>query len=172
MAMTQRQRRLALTAHVATSVGWLGAVASFLGLAVAGLTSGNAQTTRSSYLAMGVTGWYVIVPLCLATLATGVACSLGTTWGLLRHYWVVVKLAITAASTALLLLHMGQIGRVADLAAGPDWSPADARGVGIQLVVQSGAAVVALLAATALSVLKPQGRTRHGQPGPRAASVC
>jgi hypothetical protein len=38
MAMTPRLRKFALTAHVTSSVGWLGAVAAFLALAVAGLT--------------------------------------------------------------------------------------------------------------------------------------
>jgi hypothetical protein len=36
-SMSPERRNLALTAHVACSVGWLGAVAGFLALAVAGL---------------------------------------------------------------------------------------------------------------------------------------
>ena len=32
-------RKLVLTAHIVSSVGWLGAVAGFLALSVAGLTS-------------------------------------------------------------------------------------------------------------------------------------
>ena len=104
--MSPRVRQVALTAHVTASVGWLGAVAAFLALAVAGVASGDEQRVRGAYVAMELTGWYVIVPLSLASLLTGLVQSLGTTWGLVRHYWVLVKLLITVAATFLLLLHM------------------------------------------------------------------
>lgn len=64
-------RKFVLTAHITFSVGWFGAVAGFLSLAVAGLTSMNAQMVRSAYLAMELIGWFVIVPCSLASLLTG-----------------------------------------------------------------------------------------------------
>lgn len=72
---------------------------------------------RGAYLAMEVTGWYVIVPLAFAALLTGLVQSLGTTWGLFRHYWVLAKLALTALATLLLLLHMRVAEQVAHTAA-------------------------------------------------------
>ena len=59
MALTPRLRKLALTAHVTSSVGWLGAVVAFLALSVAGLTSHDPQTVRGAYLVMELTGWVV-----------------------------------------------------------------------------------------------------------------
>lgn len=91
MIMTPGLRKFALTAHVTSSVGWLGAVAGFLALAVAGLTSHDAQKVRAAYLAMELTGWFVIVPLSIASPLTGLVQSLGSTWGLFRHYWVLIK---------------------------------------------------------------------------------
>ena len=41
---------------------------------------------RGAYLAMDLIGWFVIVPLSLASLLTGLVQALGTTWGLFRHY--------------------------------------------------------------------------------------
>ena len=93
--MTPRLRKFALTAHVVSSVGWLGAVAAFLALAVAGLTSRDAQVVRAAYLAMDLIARLVIVPAALASLLTGFVQSLGTPWGLFRHYWVLAKLLIT-----------------------------------------------------------------------------
>ncbi|HYR11547.1 MAG TPA: hypothetical protein VEQ60_27440, partial [Longimicrobium sp.] len=75
-------RKLALTAHVACSVGWLGAVAGFLALAVAGLASRDPRTVAAVYPAMELITMYVIVPLSLASLLTGLIQSLGTPWGL------------------------------------------------------------------------------------------
>ncbi len=83
--MTPRIRKFALTADVTSSVGWLGAVAGFLALAVAGLTSQDAQMARAAYLATELTGWFVIAPLRLASPLTGLVQSLGTTWGLFPH---------------------------------------------------------------------------------------
>ena len=62
---------------------------------------------------------YGIVPLSLATLLTGVIQSLGTPWGLFRHYWVVVSLVVTAFATVVLILHLGTVRELAELARDP-----------------------------------------------------
>lgn len=159
--MTPLVRKFSLTAHITASVGWLGAVAAFLALAVAGLTSHDAQLVRAAYLAMDVTGWFVIVPLGLASLVSGVIQSLGTTWGLFRHYWVLLKLVITVVATSL-LLHMQPTSRIARVAAETALSSGDLRELRAQLVADAGAAVIALLVATTLAVYKPRGVTRYG----------
>lgn len=89
MTMPPALRRFALVTHVSASVGWLGAVVAFLALAVIGVTSRDPQRAQSAYLMMEPIGWYVIVPFNLASLVTGLISSLGTTWGLFRHYWVI-----------------------------------------------------------------------------------
>ncbi|HYN09782.1 MAG TPA: hypothetical protein VES67_20535 [Vicinamibacterales bacterium] len=162
MTMTPRLRKFALTAHVTSSVGWLGAVSAFLALAVAGLTSRDAQMVRADYLAMELIGWFVIVPLSLASLCTGLIQSLGTEWGLFRHYWIVVKFLLNIGATILLVVHMQPTGRIADVAAETTLSSADLPGLRIQLVADAGAALLVLLAATTLSVYKPWGLTRYG----------
>ena len=157
MTMTARVRRFALTAHVSASVGWLGAVAGFLALAAAALMSQDPQLVRATYLAMEVTGWFVIVPLSLASLPTGLVMSLGTEWGLFRHYWIVVKLVITFLATILLLVHMQPVGHLARVVAETTLARGELAGLRVQLVADAAAAVLALLIATALSVYKPRG---------------
>src|SRR5262245_7131050 len=98
-------RKFALIAHITCSVGWLGADAAFLALAVAGLTSQDAQLVRAAYLAMGLIAWFVIVPLAFASLLSGLVQSLGTRWGLFRHYWVLVKFLIAIFAATVLLIH-------------------------------------------------------------------
>src|SRR5579859_3737107 len=117
MTMTPGLRKLGLTAHVVSSVGWLGAVAAFLALALLGLTGRDGPSVRAAYLAMDRVTWLVIVPFCLASLVTGIVQSLGSPWGLLRHYWVVLKLGLTLLGTGLLLLHTQVIARAANVAA-------------------------------------------------------
>src|SRR5262245_66535041 len=87
LLLTPTLRKLALTAHIISSVGWLGAIGGFLALAVAGLTCRDARIVGAAYLGMELTAWFVIVPLAFASLVTGLVVSLGTHWGLFRHYW-------------------------------------------------------------------------------------
>jgi hypothetical protein len=152
-----------LTTHITFSVGWIGAVAVFLVLAITGLTSKDIQLARSSYLAMDLSAWFVIVPFCLASLFTGIVQAIGTKWGLLKYYWIVVKLFLTIASTILLLLHMKPISYLAEVAADPSFSNAQQSGQVIDLITKAGAAILVLLAITTVSVYKPWGKIQWAQ---------
>lgn len=156
-------RKAALTVHIVSSVGWLGAIAAFLVLAIAGLTSPDPQLARAAYVSMNLVGWTVIFPLSLASLLSGIVQGLGTVWGLVRHYWVLIKIVITALATALLLVHLKPVTAMAEMALAADLGPSDMNGLRIQLVADAGAAILALLVTSVLSIYKPRGLTRHGQ---------
>src|SRR4029453_19286251 len=163
MALTPRLRKLALTAHVTSSVGWLGAVVAFLALSVAGLTSQDPQTVRGAYLVMELTGWVVLVPLSLASLATGLVCSLGSAWGLFRHYWVLFKLLINRVATIVLLLYMQTLEHLGDVAAATSLSGTGLRGLrDPSPVLHAAAALLLLVAATTPAIYKPRCMTRYG----------
>jgi hypothetical protein len=163
MTMTSPFRKFALTAHVASSVGWLGAVASFSVLSIAGLISEDAEIVRGVYLAMNVIGQFMIVPLAFASLLTGLVVALGTQWGLFRHYWVLLKFVITIFATILLLMHMQPVRLLAHIVRETTLFSADVGRLQIQVVGDSGAALLALLVNVTLSVYKPRGMTMYGQ---------
>jgi hypothetical protein len=163
LIMTPGLRKFGLTAHVIASVGWLGAVLSFLVLAIVGLTSPDPEAVRSAYLAMEVMTRLIIVPLCVASLLTGIVQALGTPWGLFRHHWIVAKLFINVVSTILLLVHMRPITHLGHRAAAIVFASSDFRSVRLQVAIDAGAALVGLLVATLLAVYKPKGLTRYGQ---------
>ncbi|MET7426070.1 DUF2269 domain-containing protein [Dactylosporangium sp. NPDC005555] len=153
-------RKAVLTAHVAASVGWLGAVAASIALALAALTSPDLRVVRAAYLAMDMLGWSVLVPISVASLLTGLVQSLGTVWGLVRHYWVLFKLFINVVATAVLLLYTQTLGLLADRAADPASTLAQLRGP--SPLVHAGAGLLLLVGATVLSVYKPRGVTGFG----------
>ncbi len=155
-------RKFMLTAHITFAVGWIGAVACFLALAIAGLTSQDAQIVQAAYLAMELIARFIIVPLSFAPLLTGPILSLGTPWGLFRHYWILVKLVITVLSTIIMQLHIQPIGLLAAAAAKTTSISADLHSMQVQMVVASTAALVALLVEMALAVYKPKGMTPYG----------
>jgi hypothetical protein len=153
---------LGLTAHITFSVGWFGAVAGFLALAIVGVNTLDSQLVRSSYLSMDLIAWFVIIPLCLGSSLTGVIQSLGTPWGLFKHYWVAVKLIMTIIGTVILLAHMQPISYLADVASKQVLSYSDLRGLRMRLIFDAGAALLVLLGTITLSVYKPWGKTKYG----------
>jgi hypothetical protein len=161
--MTPRLRKFALTAHVASSVGWFGAVASFLALAVAGLTSQDAEMVRGTYFAMELAGWYVIMPFCLAALLTGLVMSLGTRWGLFRHYWVLMKFLISLIAALILFGFTQTLGSLGELAANRTLSIDELRTLNQSPALHSGGGLLALLVTTILAVYKPWGMTPYGR---------
>lgn len=160
--MSPGLRKLALTIHVIASVGLLGAIAAFLVLSVAGLAGRDPQTVRAAYPAMALIARLVVTPLALAALVTGLIQSLGTAWGLFRHYWVLIKLLMTLFATAILLVKLDLIDQAARLASETILARADLRAVGIQLLVHAAGGLLVLLVPAVLSIYKPQGLTRYG----------
>jgi uncharacterized membrane protein len=153
-------RKVTLTVHVMSSVGWLGVVATFLALSVIGLTSRDAQTVRRVYLVMEAAARLVLLPFALASLLTGVVSSLVSPWGVFRHYWVVAKLVLTALATLVLLIYMGTFRLMADLAADPGVDLAGMRNASPAL--HAVLALLVLLSTTGLAVYKPRGMTSYG----------
>lgn len=163
MIMPPRLRKIMLMAHVSSSVGLLGAVAAFLVLAVTGLTSSDAGLVRAVYPATDLVARLVVVPLAVAALLLGVAESLGTSWGLVRHYWLIAKLLLTATAVVVLLLQLPTIEGVAEAALAGPLQPGDLRDARLALVVHSSGGLTVLLLPVLLSIYKPRGRTRFGR---------
>jgi hypothetical protein len=158
-------RRLALTVHLTCSVGWIGAAIAYLALGVWAATARDAEAVRAAWTAMEVTGWWAIVPLALAALASGVVISLGTPWGLFRHYWVLISLALTALCAVVLVLHMPTVSATAamlrGMGAAPGAAPMSHGGVGGDLF-HPAAGLIVLLTVAVLNVYKPRGLTPYG----------
>jgi hypothetical protein len=159
--MTPAIRKLALTMHVTSSVGWIGAVLVFLALAVVGLRTEDAATVRGVYLVMEHAAWLTLVPFACASLATGIVVSLIIPWGLFRHYWVVFKLLITAFATMVLMMYMATFRQMAAAAADSAIGLDGLRNP--SPVLHAVLALLILLVASVLAIYKPQGVTPYGR---------
>jgi hypothetical protein len=159
MPMRPALRRATLAAHIVCSVGWLGAAGAYLALGVAAEVNIQPQIVRAAWIGMELSGWFVIVPLACLALLTGLVLSLGTPWGLFKHYWVVSALVLTTLSLALLLLHMPSVTTLAGLARTAD--DAAVRRLGGD-VLHPALGLLVLIVITVLNVHKPRGLTRTG----------
>jgi hypothetical protein len=165
MTISTRTSKLILTSHITSSVGWLGAVAVFLALAITALTSQDLPLVKACCLAMDVCTWLIILPFCLTSLFTGIIQATLTKWGLFKHYWIVVKLFLTLASTLLLFLHLQPISYLAGVAREASFSNTLYAGQLISIISKAGAAVLVLIALTTISVYKPWGKIQSIQNG-------
>jgi hypothetical protein len=163
MTLTPGLRKVALIVHLTVSVGWIGAVVVFLALVVAAMTSQDAQTLRAAWIAMDLTGSFTIVPLALGSLLTGLVMSLGTKWGLFRHYWVLISLVLTILAIVILLGNMQTVSFFAGLAAETDRADVGALRSGLRgELLHAGIGLLVLLVIQVLNVYKPRGLTPYG----------
>lgn len=151
-------RRALLVVHVAVSVSWLGLSLGLLTLSIAGYTAGSPEMAAVAYRAMKIFSDWLVLPIALVTLVSGLVLSLGTSWGLARHHWVFTKFWLTVVTVLLSVfsLRPGIDDLAADAAAGtpvPD----------VNLLVAPAVATATYLFITAISVLKPWGLTRRGR---------
>jgi hypothetical protein len=153
-------RKAALAIHLTVSVGWIGGVVAYIALGLWAITTTDDQSIRAAWAAMDTIGWYAIVPLAVAALATGLLMASGTRWGLFRHYWVIISLILTLIAVVVLLLHMPDVTATAEFAANAS---------GDQLTDLGGdlahptIGLALLLVVQTLNLYKPKGLTRHGR---------
>ena len=163
MTLTPGLRKFVLSVHLTVSVGWIGAVAAYLVLVVAAMTSQDTQSLRAAWIAMELTGRFAIVPLALASLLTGLVISLGTKWGLFQHYWVLISLVLTIFATVVLLLHMQTVSAYAGIAVETDSANVGGLRGGLSgELLHAGVGMVVLLMIQVLNVYKPRGMTPYG----------
>lgn len=157
--LSRPARRALLVVHVVVSVGWLGLTLCLLALGIAGAASGSAETAEAAYRAMKIFGDWLIAPISLASLLSGVALSLGTPWGLARYRWVATKfwLTVPAAGASIFALRAEIASAAADASAGRTVPSS------VDLVIAPSVALGVYLFLTAISVLKPWGLTARGR---------
>jgi hypothetical protein len=111
---------------------------------------------------MSLTAWFVILPLSIASLTSGLVQALGTAWGLLKHYWVLAKLLLTIVATVVLLSKLAPISALAQAAADINFSTADIFQSRLSLLIHAAGGLVVLLAAASVAIYKSAGLTRFG----------
>ncbi|MFI6503418.1 hypothetical protein [Nonomuraea typhae] len=161
MRFAPRTRKIALIAHIVAMSAWIGLDLALGVLVLTAVSTGNPAAYQAAHL-IGV--WPMLIAS-LLTLATGILLGLGTRYGLIRYWWVAVKLAVNVLMSALLYFSLrpglytaAEYGRrlaAGDTAAQPPE----------QLLYPIFVAPALLLFAVVLAVVKPWGRlSRRGDP--------
>jgi hypothetical protein len=159
--LSARARKLTLLVHIAAAGAWLGLDLVLGILIVTGLTSGDPTAAAASALSLAAFATWPLVAVGAVTLASGVLLGLGTKYGLVRYWWVLVKLVVNIVLVTLVVVLLwpgiasaAEAGRTAiadDTALAVRWNMV------FPPIVSSTAVIVAMT----LAVFKPWGRVRR-----------
>jgi hypothetical protein len=153
--LPRRLRVALLTVHIVMSVGWVGLLGALVAMEVIALATVNPLERAGIATAMAAMTVWVLVPVVFASMTSGLVLALFTPWGLTRHWWVLAKcgiaVVVTVVALALLLPQLHQI------------IAGDGEPIRMLTLIARSAALLLLLVATGLSVVKPWGKTPRGR---------
>lgn len=168
--MPKRVRKIMLVLHVATSVSWLGLTIGDIALGLTAITTDDPETQHAMFMALGVIGGVLLLPIAWLAYLTGLLGAVGTQWGLVRHKWVLTKFVLTTVTVLLTTFSF-----VPGVLAAADTARAAAPGELVSLDGGTSGLISAGIVSGSiytlcviLSVIKPWGRTRWGRGKPEA----
>ena len=165
MPLGRRLRRTVLVTHIISASAWIGIDVVVAILVATSFVSNDAQTQAVAYQALGIVAVWPMFVAGAACLVTGILLGIGTKYGLVRMWWVAIKLCLNVVLATVILAvlrpglnELGAYGR--DVLAGASPNPVDTS----SLVFPPTVSLTALTVAVVLSVFKPWGRIRKGSP--------
>lgn len=165
MRLSRRARRFTLFLHLLVALSWIGVDLVLGVLSFTGLTTDDPRTMAIAYTGISMFGVPLLLTLGLSTLATGAVLGLGTRYGLLRYWWVAVKLVLNLVLTALVLVALRptlQDGAAASAVVDATL-PDRLSQVRFNMVFPPLVSTTALVFAAWLGTYKPWGRIRSEQ---------
>ncbi|MDR2987099.1 MAG: hypothetical protein LBV34_19900 [Nocardiopsaceae bacterium] len=161
LPLSRGWRKAVMVTHIVSAGAWIGVDVIVAVLVLTGRFGGDLAFRSLAYRALAA---FVVWPMLvsgLTCLVTGLLLGLATKWGLLRYWWVVIKLALNLLLCTLILLvlqpgmdEVAQYGR--DLLT----NHADPAAV-TNLFFPPAVSLSTLTLATALAIVKPWGRVRR-----------
>lgn len=102
--LPRRWRKAVLITHIISGIGWIGVDLALLPLVITGLTSDDGETVAATYRAIATLVPWTVPALSLLIVSSGVLLGLGTKWGVLRYWWVAIKLVISLLLVTLVFV--------------------------------------------------------------------
>lgn len=176
--LRKRPRKALVAAHVISSASWVGIGVVFVAMSVVALTTSDIHAAEVTYELMETFDQTLLPWANFAATLTGIALGLTTKWGLLRYWWVAIKLVIslTILVMAFGFLHDATVAAAEQAAhlAATGGTVAEIDGNSDVVLWGFTTALFNLVAAMLLSLYKPGGMTPRGRrtaAGPRRKPV-
>lgn len=159
MRLGKRGHKTVLLVHILSAGVWIGLDAAMVVLVCTAQLSTDPRTATLSYGVLHLLAVWPMLTSGVVCLVSGVLLGLGTKYGLLRYWWVAVKLVINVVVCVLILFAL-RPSVLAVAAYGTAAAPANAANTATSLIAPAIVSPTALLVAMTLSVFKPWGRIR------------
>jgi hypothetical protein len=156
-----RTRKSFLVVHIVSAGAWIGIDVVIAVLVFTALFSDDNDTKVLCFRALELFAIWPLFIVGLLSLASGVVLGLGSKYGLVRYWWVAVKLALNILLTAVVLVGLRPV--VAEAAEqGRLFADGGAASLAVNdLIYPPIVSPTALLIAVVLAVFKPWGRIRR-----------
>jgi hypothetical protein len=143
-----RTHKGVLVVHIVSAGVWIGIDVVMAVVIFTALLADDDNTKALCYRALELFAVWPLLTAGLVCLASGVVLGLGTKYGLVRYWWVAIKLVLNIVLTALVPIALRfAAGEPASLVVG-------------NLIFPPIVSPTALLLAVVLAVFKPWGRIR------------
>lgn len=158
----RRSRKGALVVHLVSAGTWIGIDVVLAILVFTALLADDVHTAALCYQALELFALWPLFLTGLVCLASGVVLGLGTKYGLVRYWWVVVKLVINIAFVALVPLALRpSVSAAAEYGRQLTMGQPPVPDAITNLVFPPIVSPAGLLIAVILAVYKPWGRIRR-----------
>ena len=155
-----RTRKGILVVHIVSADAWIG-IDAVMGVVVfTALLAEDDNTRALCYRALELFAVWPLLTTGLVCLASGVVLGLGTKYGLVRYWWVAIKLVLNIVLTALVLVALRpEVTKAAEQ--GRQFAAGETASLTVgDLIFPPIVSPTALLIAVVLAVFKPWGRIR------------
>jgi hypothetical protein len=158
-----RTRKVVLVVHIVSAGVWIG-IDVVMGVVIfTALLADDEYTKALCYRALKLFAVWPLLTTGLVCLASGVVLGLGTKWGLVRYWWVAIKLVLNIVLTALVLVAL-RPGVTEAAEQGQRFMAGEAASLAVgDLIYPPIVSPSALLIAVVLAVFKPWGQIRKGR---------
>jgi hypothetical protein len=159
-------RKGVLVVHIVSGGAWIGIDVAMGVVIFTALLAEDGNTRALCYRALELFAVWPLLTAGLLSLASGIVLGLGTKWGLIRYWWVAIKLVLNVVLVALVpVLLRPQVIEMAEQ--GRRFMAGEAASLAVgDLIFPPIVSPSALLVAFVLAVFKPWGRIRK-RPAPR-----
>jgi hypothetical protein len=152
-----------LVLHVISGIGWMGVDIALFVLLMTARSTDDPIVVISGFSAIRMIVPIAVPPLSISIIITGLILGLGSRWGLVRYWWVLVKLLLSLVMVVLVFVSL--VPGVNDIAVRftPDMSADAVRAslgtIPTMLLFPPVVSFLMLGVATVLSIFKPWDRT-------------
>lgn len=159
--LTGRPRKAVLMIHILSAGTWFGMDVVMAALVFTAVGTSSDETRALTYRALELFAVWPMATAGLICLASGILLGLGSKYGLVKYWWVAVKLVLNVLLSTLVLVALrpgvreaAEQGRLLDDGVSVLLAPGD-------LLYPPIVSTSLLLVAYVLSVFKPWGRIRR-----------